>query len=301
MSARTRRSASAAMRNMAIYQDKVFVATTDARLVALDARTGKKSGTRRSPIARRAMRTPAGPIVDQGQRHQGPGRLRSVRQRRLLHQRATTPRPASRCGSSTPSHAAVEPGGDTWGKLADNLRIGGETWITGSYDPELNLTYWGVAQAKPWMRASRGTAIFDDVLYTSSTVALNPDDGKLAWHYQHVARRIARSRRSVRARARRRRRPEAVFTIGKAGILWKLDRNTGKYLGAQGNGLSERLRPHRSEDRQAALSRRHHRAEDRPVDPGVPEHRRRPQLAGDELQPAERRCSSFRSASRAWR
>ena len=37
------------------------------------------------------------------------------------------------------------------------LRAGGETWITGSYDPELNLTYWGVAQAKPWMQVSRGT------------------------------------------------------------------------------------------------------------------------------------------------
>ena len=56
----------------------------------------------------------------------------------------------------------------------DNLRVGGETWIAGSYDPDLDLTYWGVAQAKPWMRASRGTTNFDNVLYTSSTVALRP-------------------------------------------------------------------------------------------------------------------------------
>jgi alcohol dehydrogenase (cytochrome c) len=48
-----------------------------------------------------------------------------------------------------------DPGGDTWGKLPNLFRAGGDTWITGSYDPELNLTYWGVAQAKPWMRASR--------------------------------------------------------------------------------------------------------------------------------------------------
>jgi alcohol dehydrogenase (cytochrome c) len=54
-----------------------------------------------------------------------------------------------------------EPGGDTWGKLSDNFRKGGETWITGSYDPDLNLTYWGIAQAKPWMPASRGTTVFD--------------------------------------------------------------------------------------------------------------------------------------------
>ena len=54
-----------------------------------------------------------------------------------------------------------EAGGDSWGKLGDNFRKGGETWIAGSYDPDLNLTYWGIAQAKPWMPASRGTTVFD--------------------------------------------------------------------------------------------------------------------------------------------
>ena len=73
------------------------------------------------------------------------------------------------------------PGGDTWGKLPNMLRAGGETWITGSYDPDLDLTYWGVAQAKPWVPASRGMTVFDKALYTSSTLALRPDDGTLAW------------------------------------------------------------------------------------------------------------------------
>src|SRR5688572_33412134 len=49
-----------------------------------------------------------------------------------------------------------EPGGDSWGGLPDLYRAGAESWITGSYDPELNLTYWGTTQAKPWMPASRG-------------------------------------------------------------------------------------------------------------------------------------------------
>ena len=70
--------------------------------------------------------------------------------------------------------------------MSDNFRKGGETWIAGSYDPDLNLTYWGIAQAKPWMPASRGTTVFDAALYAASTVALNVDDGKLAWHYQHA-------------------------------------------------------------------------------------------------------------------
>ena len=128
---------------------------------------------------------------------------------------------------------AGEPGGDTWGKLPNMLRAGGETWITGSYDPELNLTYWGVAQAKPWMQASRGTKGNDEALYTSSTLALRPDDGKLAWYFQHVPGETldldeVYERVLVDVGDRK-----LAFTIGKAGILWKLDRKTGEFLGAK--------------------------------------------------------------------
>ena len=78
------------------------------------------------------------------------------------------------------------PGGDTWGKLPNMFRAGGETWITGSYDPDLDLTYWGVAQPKPWFPVSRGMTVFDKALYTSSTLALRPDTGTLAWFAQHI-------------------------------------------------------------------------------------------------------------------
>ena len=79
-----------------------------------------------------------------------------------------------------------KPGGDTWGDIPDNFRAGGDTWITGSYDPDLNTTYWGVAQAKPWVPASRGNSALDRALYTSSTLALDPDTGVLKWFYQHA-------------------------------------------------------------------------------------------------------------------
>jgi alcohol dehydrogenase (cytochrome c) len=123
-----------------------------------------------------------------------------------------------------------EPGGDTWGTLPDLFRAGGETWITGSYDPDLNLTYWGVAQAKPWMRASRQSG-GGAALYSSSTLALNADTGKLAWYYQHapgesldldeVFERVLVDSGGQKL----------VFSAGKPGILWKLDRKTGQYLG----------------------------------------------------------------------
>ena len=77
-----------------------------------------------------------------------------------------------------------EPGGDTWGDLPMIFRSGGDAGIAGSYDPELDLLYWGTSQAKPWARASRGTD--GDALYTNSTLALDPETGDMRWFYQHV-------------------------------------------------------------------------------------------------------------------
>jgi alcohol dehydrogenase (cytochrome c) len=111
------------------------------------------------------------------------------------------------------------------------MRAGGETWIAGSYDPDLNLTYWGIAQAKPWMPASRGNSIFDSSLYSASTVALNVDDGKLAWHYQHIPGESLDMDEVFERVLVDIGDQKVVFTIGKAGILWKIDRRTGKYIG----------------------------------------------------------------------
>ncbi len=124
-----------------------------------------------------------------------------------------------------------ETGGDSWGKLPDLFRAGTESWITGSYDPDLNITYWGTAQAKPWMAVSRGMSMDDDALYSSSTLALDADTGKLKWHFQHAPAEaldldIVFERVLVDVGNQK-----LVFTVGKDGVLWKLDRQTGKYLG----------------------------------------------------------------------
>jgi alcohol dehydrogenase (cytochrome c) len=218
-----------AMRNMAIAGDKVFVATTDARMVALDARNGNKVWD--VPIADRSKgyANTAGPIVIKGvvvnglvgcDRFGNDGCWISgieAATGKLLWKFNTI----ARTGQA---------GAETWGKLADNLRVGGETWIAGSYDPDLDLTYWGVAQAKPWMRASRHTTAFDNALYTSTTLALRPKDGTLAWHYQHAPGEsldldevFERVLVDIGAE-------KYVFTIGKAGILWKLDRRNGNFV-----------------------------------------------------------------------
>src|SRR3984893_5798560 len=75
-----------------------------------------------------------------------------------------------------------QPGSETWPKDSDAiLHGGGMTWMTGSYDPDLNLLYWGTGNPNPVLA---GEGRLGDNLYTCTIVALNPDDGKLAWHFQ---------------------------------------------------------------------------------------------------------------------
>jgi len=75
-----------------------------------------------------------------------------------------------------------EPGSETWPKSSDAIAHGGGmTWMTGTYDPALNLLYWGTGNPNPVLA---GDARPGDNLYTCSIVALNPDTGKLAWYFQ---------------------------------------------------------------------------------------------------------------------
>ncbi len=75
-----------------------------------------------------------------------------------------------------------EPGSETWPKGTDAITHGGGmTWVTGTYDPELNLIYWGTGNPNPVIS---GSSRIGDDLYTCSIVALNPDTGKLKWAFQ---------------------------------------------------------------------------------------------------------------------
>jgi alcohol dehydrogenase (cytochrome c) len=217
-------------RGLAIYGDKVYVTTTEAHIYALDARTGKNLwdtviGDRKQSN----YSTSSGPIVIKGKVVQGLGGCAKYQEEKCFISAydAQTGKEAWRFYTIAKEG---EPGGDTWGKLPNLFRAGGETWITGSYDPDFNLTYWGVAQSKPWMRASRQSGN-GSTLFANSTVALNADTGKLEWYFSHapgesldldeVFERVLVDSEGQKL----------VFSAGKAGILWKNDRKTGKYLG----------------------------------------------------------------------
>jgi len=125
-----------------------------------------------------------------------------------------------------------QPGGDTWGKLPDNMRKGGETWIAGTYDPDLNTTYWGTAQAKPWRRDLRGSG--DGATdWANSTIALDPENGKLKWAYNHAPGESLDLDEVFERVLIDHGNEKSLLTIGKPGILWKLDRTTGKFLAAK--------------------------------------------------------------------
>ena len=219
------------MRGLAIYDDKLIVTTTDARLFALDARSGETVWeTVIGDRTNGSFNNSSGPIVVGGKVVQGLTGCGRYREEKCFISAYDVSDGSLIWKFNTVARNA-ETGGDTWGDLPDLFRAGGETWITGTYDPELDLTYWGVAQAKPWMPASRGTTVYDQELFTNTTVALRGDDGKLAWYFQHAPGESLDldevfERLLVDVDGQK-----LAFTVGKPGILWKLDRETGKYLG----------------------------------------------------------------------
>ena len=78
--------------------------------------------------------------------------------------------------------APGEPGSETWPKQSDAITHGGGmTWMTGTYDPETNLIFWGTGNPNPVLA---GAGRMGDNLWTCSIVALNPDNGKLRWYFQ---------------------------------------------------------------------------------------------------------------------
>jgi alcohol dehydrogenase (cytochrome c) len=214
-----------ASRGIALYQDKLIFQTA-GRLVALNARTGELEWDVPMKDSRASS---SGPLAANGLILEGMGGCQRYEESKCFIG-AYDPDTGEQRWRFVTIALEGEPGGDTWGELPNLYRAGGETWITGSYDPDLNLTYWGTAQAKPWMPASRGMGSRDVGLYTSSTVAIDASTGKLAWHYAHAPGEaldldVVFERVLVDAGDEK-----WVLSAGKDGILWKHDRRDGTYI-----------------------------------------------------------------------
>ncbi len=218
------------LRTLAIWEDMVYVATADAHLVALDAATGTVRWETRIADPEKGYSNSTGPIVADGKvinGINGCGRFyeescfitaHDARTGRELWRTYTVARPG-------------EPGGDTWGDLPFELRGGADVWMTGSWDPELGLVYFGTAQAKPWVAASRGLTTADSTAYANSTLALRVEDGSIAWYYIHVPGESLDMDEALERVLLDVNGEPTVISIGKHGILWKLDRRDGTFLG----------------------------------------------------------------------
>jgi alcohol dehydrogenase (cytochrome c) len=164
-------------RGVAVADGKVFLATTNGYLVALDATTGKEMWQQPFADVRAGESATAAPLVVKNMVITGSsGGEYGVRG----HLDAFDTRTGQRAWRRYTIPAAGEPGAETWPNDSWQ-RGGGTTWITGTYDPDLDLVYWGTGNPGP---------LFDDSprrggnLYTNSVLAIDPDDGTIRWHYQ---------------------------------------------------------------------------------------------------------------------
>jgi alcohol dehydrogenase (cytochrome c) len=220
------------LRTLAMWEDMVYVATTDAHLVALDARTGAVRWDVEIADEQLGYSNTSGPIVADGKVING-----ITGCTRFFEESCFITGHDARTGEELwRTYTIAQPGefgDDTWGGLPLEFRGGGDVWVTGSWDPELELVFFGVAQAKPWMAASRGLTTDDDTLYTNSTLAINPDDGSIVWHRQHVPGESLDMDEAFEQVLVDLFDEPFLLTIGKSGILWKLDRRTGEFQGLQ--------------------------------------------------------------------
>ncbi|HEY0264504.1 MAG TPA: PQQ-binding-like beta-propeller repeat protein [Granulicella sp.] len=140
-----------------------------------------------------------------------------------------------------------EPGDETWNNVPAEKRWGGSVWSIPSYDPELNLVFVGVGTPYPWLSTDRGTyqpaggGHHGDGLYMNSTLALNPDTGKLVWYYQHMPNddfdQDYAFERVIVPITWEGAKYKALITLGKPGVFEVLDAKTGKFLLARDPGF----------------------------------------------------------------
>ena len=216
-------------RNIAIYQDKVFLATYDAAIVALEARTGKLLWRAVQADYHQGYTHTAGPFIAGGVVVSGINGCERYKKSGCFIT-GHDPSTGKELWRTSTIALPGDPNDASWAGQPVELRGGGDNWIAGSYDSKLNLYYFGTAQAKPWVAASRGMTAADAALYTNSTLALDPRTGKLQWHFQHVPGETLDMETGFERVLVDIGPDKFVLTVGKDGLLWKLDRQNGKFV-----------------------------------------------------------------------
>src|SRR6059036_512442 len=211
-------------RGLALYADKVFFAVGEAVLVAIEAKTGKEVWTAKIEENKNGYYTTMAPLAADGKVFVGASGGEFGIRGFIAAFDADTGKEEWRTFTVP---APGEPGSETWPR-GDQWKTGGAPiWVTGNYDPETNLAFWGTGNGGPWMGDQRP----GDNLYTSSTVAIDVASGQIRGHFQYhpndswdwdevsppILVDYRRGGRTIKG----------LIDVARDGYLWFLERTSG--------------------------------------------------------------------------
>lgn len=249
-------------RGVALYGDTVYLATVDAFLVALDAKTGEVRWEAEVEDYLSGYYMTMSPLIAQGKVMVGVSGGEFGIRGFIAAFAADTGEPAWKTYTIP---GPGEPGHETW--PGDTWKHGGvPAWLTGNYDAATGLAYWGTGNAGPWIGATRS----GDNLYASSVIALEVASGKIAAHHQYhwndswdwdevsppLLIDVTRDGKTIKG----------LVHAGRNGYLWLLDRTAGaiRYVDAKPfvrqnvfTGLDEKTgRPTYAEDKVPVIGKK---------------------------------------------
>jgi alcohol dehydrogenase (cytochrome c) len=214
-------------KGVALFDGKVYVASLDAYVYALDAKTGKQLWKTKIAEWKNGYSITSAPSVVNGIVMSGmTGGEFGVRgfvigldaqTGKEVWRRHTTPDPTEKAYS-------------TWPQDDSYKRGGASTWITGSYDPELDLSFWGTSNGGPWNWKARP----GDNLWVASVIAIRPKTGEIVWHYQWTPAETydfdgnnenVLGELTINGQKRK-----VLMHADRNGLLYVLDRTNGKVL-----------------------------------------------------------------------
>jgi alcohol dehydrogenase (cytochrome c) len=215
-------------RGAAMFEDKLYRTTLDGNVIALDIKTGKELWRTKSSDPKDGYSMTVAPLVANGVVIAGVAGAEFGHRGYL---EGFDPQTGKQLWRTYTIPAKGEPGSETWaGDSA--LTGGGSTWITGSYDPELDLVFWGTGNPAPWNPLNRK----GDNLHTNSILAIQPKTGKVVWTYQTTpgdpfdydgVNELVQADLTVDGTPRK-----VVMQANRNGFFYVLERSTGKLLAA---------------------------------------------------------------------
>jgi alcohol dehydrogenase (cytochrome c) len=215
-------------RGGALYNGKFYRTILDGRVQAIDIKTGKEVWNTRASTVEEGHAMTGAPLVANGVVMVGVAGSEFTAKGFIDGYDAET---GKRLWRFNVIPNPGEKGSETWPNNAANA-VGGSTWTTGSYDPDLDLVYWGTGNPSPWNALERK----GDNLYTDSILALKPKTGELVWHYQTSpndpfdydnVQALVQAEINVGGRPHK-----VVMQAARNGFFYVLDRTNGELLAA---------------------------------------------------------------------